>query len=887
MAEPRSTVVPIQPHGSMPPVFGVPGSEGDVFVFLRLAERLGAQRPVYALQPPGYETDEKPIDRVEALAARFVADLCRLQPAGPYHLVAFCYGGLVAFEMARMLRARGERVLLVLMGVPYPTCMQQTLLQSILGRIPWHIQQLRAVPVREWPTYAWLSVKRTLVKFRWWWRRARGLEPNPAAQTVGVGYQAGQKRVEHAADLSCRYYDPQPLDGPLHLFLWDETQCRWAFSKPLEWTKLAPGNSHVIYGPAGCGIGDVLKEPYVQFYAAHLRRLIEEVERPPDTPGLVSYRPLDFDARVSVTRRLAVLADEARDRICLLHDDEAITFGALHARSNQLARHLRAVVGVQPGEVVALVMERNVRTVESILALWKCGAAYLPISLDLPLPAMSRILAASQVRHALIDSSRLTQQQRSALAEICPLQPIDASTGTEQAEDDIDYEFDPSSLAYVIYTSGSTGIPKGAMIEHAGLLNHLHAKIADLAMDERSVVAQTASIGFDISVWQMFAALFAGGQTVIYDRDLQLEPARFVERLASDRVSVLEVVPSYLETLLDSGLSPTPSPSPGRGMPALTSLEFLLVTGEAITPQLANRWLDLFPSIRLMNAYGPTEASDDITHHIIERLVESESVPIGRPIPNVRIYLLDEDLRLCPPGVKGEICVAGICVGRGYLHDAERTAAVFVPDPFQPSERMYRTGDIGRWTDDGILEFFGRQDGQVKIRGFRVELGEVEACLRRCPGVKSAVAAAVGTLELQAWVVLEPGGLVETCQSFLRAQLPAPMVPSRITAVEQLPLTPNGKIDRRALASAAASHEPQTATERMVVDVLRDVLSTPDMGIEDDFFSLGGNSLLAMRAAARLHELSGIEVPIPSMLERRSAAGLARLLDERRQSIAR
>ncbi|UCH98458.1 MAG: amino acid adenylation domain-containing protein [Candidatus Aminicenantes bacterium] len=363
-----------------------------------------------------------------------------------------------------------------------------------------------------------------------------------------------------------------------------------------------------------------------------------------------------------------------------------------------------------------------------------------------------------------------------------------------------------SDLAYIIYTSGSTGKPKGAMIEHIGMMNHIQAKINDLHLTSASIVAQNASHTFDISVWQFFAALAVGGKIIIYPIDSILEPTTFLTQLNQHRMTILEVVPSYLSVMLDL-ISREPHHVP-------PTLKYLLVTGEEVKPSLVKRWFELYPHIKMVNAYGPTEASDDITHYIMEKAADLERIPLGKPVQNLNIYIVDNDMNLCPVGVVGEICVSGVGVGRGYLNDQERTKKVFMEDPFPGVRgiRLYKTGDSGYWLPDGTIEFHGRKDYQVKIRGFRIELGEIENCLIKHEGVKEAAVIdkedEKKNKNLLAFLVMStPGSCnIREIKKYLETELPAYMVPTQFIELEEMPLTPNGKVDRQALQR----HHPDT-----------------------------------------------------------------------------
>ncbi|KAA1238753.1 amino acid adenylation domain-containing protein, partial [Aquimarina sp. RZ0] len=269
----------------------------------------------------------------------------------------------------------------------------------------------------------------------------------------------------------------------------------------------------------------------------------------------------------------------------------------------------------------------------------------------------------------------------------------------------------PENLAYIIYTSGSTGNPKGAMIEHAGMLNHLLVMVDEFHMDSATRIGFTAPFTFDISVWQMLSSLLCGGTVVVYRETIIQEASIFLESISDDGINLLQLVPSYLSTLLDISLN--------KGLEGLT---YLLVTGESLHRSLLDKWFERFPNVPLSNAYGPAEASDDVSFCTMTKIPSTESIPIGKPISNMRLYIVNSSDGLCPIGVAGELWVSGIGVGRGYLNDPQKTVLQFIADPFKEGERLYKTGDLARWLPDGNLEFIGRKDEQVKIRGYRIEL---------------------------------------------------------------------------------------------------------------------------------------------------------------------
>jgi amino acid adenylation domain-containing protein len=447
----------------------------------------------------------------------------------------------------------------------------------------------------------------------------------------------------------------------------------------------------------------------------------------------------------------------------------------------------------------------------------------------------------------------------------------------------------PSDTCYVIYTSGSTGTPKGAMVEHQGMINHIYSKITDLGIDENSVIAQTASHCFDISVWQFLSALLTGGTTVIYSNDLVVNTQEFLTRLMDDKITILEVVPSFLEVLINYFETENYS---------LDNLKYLVVTGEELKAKLVKKWFDIFPDISIVNAYGPTEASDDITHYIMDTYQELSSIPVGKPIQNTRIYIVDEYMKLCPIGVKGEIVVSGIGVGKGYVNDENRTKHVFMDDPFNEHEnvRLYKTGDIGRWLPDGNIEFFGRKDYQVKIRGFRIELGEIESRLLECVGIKSAAVIdredKTGNKYLCAYIVTDEIHDINMVKEQLQNSLPDYMMPSYFISMEKLPVTTNGKIDRKALPipdevnNSSAIHEAAgNEIEEKLTEIWKNVLGLDEIGINDNFFELGGHSLKATVVVSRVYKELNCRIHLKDLFQMPTIKGIGKYIALKEKSI--
>ena len=568
------------------------------------------------------------------------------------------------------------------------------------------------------------------------------------------------------------------------------------------------------------------------------------------------------------------------DAVAALHGDTQRTYRELNVRANQLARALLAR-GLAREGVVGVVTERNLDWMTAVLAIFKAGAAYLPIEPHFPADRIARTLSRADCRFVLTERGS-TATLGQALASLPGVETlfIEAAYNEGHPEGDLGIEVAPEQLAYIYFTSGSTGEPKGAMCEHAGLLNYLFAKIDDLKIGAGDAVAQTAPQCFDISLWQLLSAILVGGRTLLVEQEVILDARRFIDKIVDGRVNVVQVVPSYLEVLL-SYLE-----EHSRELP---DLRFVSVTGEALKKELVQRWFRALPAIKLVNAYGLTETSDDTNHEVMDRVPERERVPLGRPVNNVSVYVVDEHLAPVPLGAPGEIVFSGVCVGRGYINDAERTRRAFMADPYRAGQRLYRSGDYGRWLPDGKLEFLGRRDSQVKIRGFRIEIGEIENTLLRVPGVReAAVVVTEGPGRGKCLVAFYAGNGPLDAASLrdrLGDSLPKYMLPTAYHWREGLPLTGNGKVDKKALAALAAAldvaeqdHEgPGTATERRLAAGWAKVLGIPkeQIGRRANFFDLGGTSLSALKLVIAL----GRTVSLKDIFAQPVLADQAELID--------
>ncbi|MEU4097091.1 amino acid adenylation domain-containing protein [Streptomyces sp. NPDC026673] len=571
---------------------------------------------------------------------------------------------------------------------------------------------------------------------------------------------------------------------------------------------------------------------------------------------------LQLDAMAGPRRRLPdrrfhELFEERAARhpheVAAVHAGQRWTYGELNARANRLAHTLLAG-GLQAEDVVAVVTERNLDWLAAVLAVFKAGGAYLPVEPHLPPGRIASVLTRAACTTVLTEHGSTASLERALPA----LPGTTAHFVADAADEDLP-QSDPGipvagdQLAYLYFTSGSTGEPKGAMCEHAGFLNHLYAKIDDLGIGEGHVVAQTAPQSFDISLWQLTAPLLAGGRVLIIGQETVLDADRLLDEIAGERVGVLQVVPSHLDVVL-SALEHRP-----RRLPDLRCVS---VTGEAVKKDLVERWFAAAPGTRLVNAYGLTETSDDTNHAVMERVPDTDWVPVGRPVNNVRVYVVDEHLAPVPLGAPGLIAFSGICVGRGYVNDPARTREAYLPDPHHPGAWLYRSGDVGRWHPGGQLEFLGRVDQQVKIRGFRIEIGEIENTLARAEGVRDAAVVVTdrGT-RLAAFCTGDrplPGAVLH---DHLAASLPAYMLPSAFHWLDHLPLTGNGKTDREALSALArrsgpaGGHQPpETAAEHRLAAAWAQVLGVAEhrIGRGDHFFDRGGTSLAAVRLAILL-----------------------------------
>lgn len=571
----------------------------------------------------------------------------------------------------------------------------------------------------------------------------------------------------------------------------------------------------------------------------------------PETPTLCAL----FEAQ----------AEANGDAIAIQDGENAISYAALHARMTRAAHGL-AARGVGREALVAVVMPRGIDLVAAFLAIGKAGGAFLPLDPAMPAERLVRLIADAAPVLVLSDlpiDTPIPCAHFAALADALPC-ALPAPEGGD--------------LAYVMYTSGSTGQPKGAMIEHRGMVNHAFAKLADLGFGPGDALAQNAPQSFDVLVWQCLAPLAAGGRVVIVPDEIARDPAALLLEIPRRGVSVLQAVPSMLRALIEE--------AEGQGWPPdLAPLGWIVPTGEALPAELCRRWLALYPDIPILNTYGSTECSDDQCHYRLDRIEGSDAargiVSIGRPIANMAAHVLDAHRKPVPPGVVGELHIGGIGVGRGYRGDPARTASAFV-------EGLYRTRDLARRRADGRIDFLGRVDQMIKLNGLRIEPAEIETALCRHPAIAEAAVLAretsTGERVLIAYLVAPDAPDTAALTSFLASTLPRPMIPARFVVVEAMPLTANGKLDPRRLpppecevAESRARVAPRTEIEARIAAIWGPLLQR-DAGVNEDFFESGGDSIRSIQLAARCRQ-AGLPVEPLDLFVHRTIAALANHLD--------
>ncbi|HTQ78615.1 MAG TPA: amino acid adenylation domain-containing protein, partial [Thermoanaerobaculia bacterium] len=596
------------------------------------------------------------------------------------------------------------------------------------------------------------------------------------------------------------------------------------------------------------------------------------------------------DPLATLPRLFADQVARTPDRVAVTYENEALTYAGLERRANRLAHHLRSL-GVGPESLVGVAAQRSLAMVVALFGVLKAGGAYVPLDPDHPQERLAWIVEDSGM-DALIAEERFADRLPDHRGATLLLRP----DGTESAgypthPPAIDPL--PDSLAYVIYTSGSTGRPKGAMNAHRAILNRLRWVQAHYPLGEEDALLQKTPYTFDVSVWEFFWPTTVGARLEVAVPGGHQDPDYLAATLERAGITVLHFVPSMLSAFLEA-----PGLSRGR------SVRQVVTSGEALSAELAAAFAAKLPWSGLLNLYGPTETAVEVTAWDCRNHPAARPVPLGWPIENLQIHLLDPALAPVGLGIAGELLIAGLGVGRGYTGRPDLTAEKFVPDPFaglsggQPGARMYRSGDLARRRPDGAIEYLGRIDHQVKIRGLRIELGEIEAVLTRHPAVREAVVLAredrPGDLRLVGYVTSAqaPAPSSEELRAFLAEQLPSYMVPAEWVFLRELPVTANGKLDRRALPAPADDGQarqyqaPRGPLEEALARIWEAVLQRERVGATDDFFTLGGHSLLAIQVASRIRTALQVELPLRAFFEASTVERMAALLRDRTEKTA-
>ncbi|MEZ4449167.1 MAG: amino acid adenylation domain-containing protein [Nannocystaceae bacterium] len=597
----------------------------------------------------------------------------------------------------------------------------------------------------------------------------------------------------------------------------------------------------------------------------------------------LSAGPIVGGPRRSVVEQIASQVEARPRALAVVDEARALDYAAFASEVDALARRLRAA-GIGAGARVPILIERSIALVVAIHAVTAVGAAYVPIDVELPEARITELLAevAADV-HLLGGGSKsppLPEGARSIevtlTGEATPTGPIEGDARVEARPGAREAWTTPAvdDPAYVIFTSGSTGRPKGVVNLHAGLENRLAWMQARTPIGPGDRVLHKTPIGFDVSVWELYWPLMCGATLVVARPGVHRDSAALAALVQRAGVTVIHFVPPMLQAFLEE-----PEAS------GCVGLRHVFASGEALSFELAERARAALPA-RLHNLYGPTEAAIDVSAFEVGPPRADRRIPIGGPVANTRLLVLDPRGEPAPIGVPGELFLGGVQVAQGYLHDPERTAASFVADPFVAGGRLYRTGDRARWLADGELEFLGRVDFQVKIRGQRIEPAEIERALLEEPGVREALVIARddrgGERRLLAYVGADPTFDVTRAREALVRRLPAAMVPTALVRLDHLPRSKHGKIDRAALpipeASLARPVAPRGPVEELVMGIFAELLGVPSIGGDVDFFDAGGHSLLATRVVSRIRAALGVDLPLAALFEARSAAGLARVI---------
>jgi amino acid adenylation domain-containing protein len=621
-----------------------------------------------------------------------------------------------------------------------------------------------------------------------------------------------------------------------------------------------------------------------------------------------------------VTKCLHQLFEEQVKRtpeaVAVVYSDQQLTYNELNNRANHLAHYLQSL-GVKPDQLVGICLERSLEMIVGLLGILKAGGAYVPLDPEYPIERLSFMLEDAQLS-VLLTQQKLGETLPQHQASIICLD-TDWEKIAENSQSNPENTVTPDNLAYVIYTSGSTGKPKGVLVNHSNVVRLFAATDAWYNFNSQDVWSLFHSYAFDFSVWEMWGALLYGGRLVVVPYLVTRSPEAFYQLLCQEKVTILNQTPTAFRQLIQAEESLKGSFPLSRGDRSSTtdndlSLRLVIFGGEALEINSLQPWFqrhgDQCP--QLVNMYGITETTVHVTYRPLSMTdLDSTASVIGRPIPDLQVYLLDQYLQLVPVGVPGEMYVGGAGVTKGYLNRPELTTERFISSPFEKDEvipptplnkggnepsKLYKTGDLARYLPKGELEYLGRIDNQVKIRGFRIELGEIEALLASHPQIWETVVIVrddtTGDKRLVAYIVpqSEKTITINEIRQFLKAKLPSYMIPNAFVILDALPLTANGKIDRRALPPPESSSEPsekyvapRNPIEDILVNVWSEILKVEKVGINDNFFELGGHSLLATKLVAQIRDRLKVELPLRQLFNSATLAELAQGIEQLKQ----
>ncbi|MFW9259422.1 amino acid adenylation domain-containing protein [Nostoc sp. CALU 546] len=627
---------------------------------------------------------------------------------------------------------------------------------------------------------------------------------------------------------------------------------------------------------------------FIRHFQTLLENIIDNQEQPISELSLLTAKErsqvlfdwnqthADYPHDASIHQLFEEQVKRSPDALALISQSEQLSYRQLNQRVNQLAHYLQKL-GVTTETLVAICLERSPEMVVGILAILKAGGAYIPLDPNYPLERLSFMLSDSQAAVLITQQEILTKLPESSAKIIC-LDIHEHEIAQESLENPINTA-KAESLAYIIYTSGSTGTPKGVLGTHRGTVNGLHWLWKTYPFTPGEVCCQKTAISFVDSVWEIFAPLLQGIATVIISNATVKEPQLFIQTLADNKVTRIILVPSLLRLLLDTYSHLTRN---------LSQLKLWIASGEALSLELVQTFQTVVPFAKLINLYGSSEVSANVTYYDTSLLPDNlNSVPIGRPIDNTLVYVLNKHLQLTPPGIIGELYTGGDGLAKGYLHRPELNQERFIDHPFIPGKKLYKTGDLARYLSDGNLEYFGRRDDQVKIRGFRVELGEIAAAIAQHKDVRECIIivhdAPEGDRRLIAYLVTDNQDIAAQLLPDLQQKLPSYMIPATFVVLDALPLTPNGKVDKQALSTDKIIHSnirqsfvaPRNFTELALVKIWENLLNSNPIGVTDNFFDLGGHSFLAVRLMAQIQDKFGHNLPLSTLFENPTIEKLA------------